>query len=357
MHCSGNVNLKYRKKVPKTAKNGRFREKVLFQNDDLYYTGTVVRKKGIVFGGRTMENQVMEETLLQSVVKNIPLGLIVSREGRQRKVYYVNQTAHEAMGYSKEEYIALVEKGWAHFMDVNMREIIRENHEKIRTGEPFEVLAKAETKNGEEKWLLHRIVVRMEEGPLCYLSYMDVTDKVEQEHLRIREQEVLREQASRDSFTKLYNRGTMEQLVGKALSTARQSQCAYIALDVDNFKCINDVYGHDMGDLLIMEVSKLLKREFKHKASVARMGGDEFAVFVRDIEKREDVYAKAERVLAELREMKGDMGLKIAPTLSIGIAFAPEAGENFSELYHRADTALYRVKNEEKNGVAVYEIS
>lgn len=242
-------------------------------------------------------------------------------------------------------------------MDVNMREIIRENHEKIRTGEPFEVLAKAETKNGEEKWLLHRIVVRMEEGPLCYLSYMDVTDKVEQEHLRIREQEVLREQASRDSFTKLYNRGTMEQLVEKALSTARQSQCAYIALDVDNFKCINDVYGHDMGDLLIMEVSKLLKREFKHKASVARMGGDEFAVLVRDIEKREDVYAKAERVLAELREMKGDMGLKIAPTLSIGIAFAPEAGENFSELYHRADTALYRVKNEEKNGVAVYEIS
>lgn len=304
-----------------------------------------------------MENQVMEETLLQSVVKNIPLGLIVSREGLQRKVHYVNQTAHEAMGYTKEEYIELVEKGWAHFMDINMRQVIRDNHEKIRKGEPFEILARAVTKNGKEKWLLHRVVVRMEEGPLCYVSYMDVTDKVEREHLRVREQEVLREQASRDSFTKLYNRGTMEQMVENALSVAAQPPCAYIALDIDNFKRINDVYGHDMGDMLIMELSKLLKRVFKHKASVARMGGDEFAVFVRDVEVREDIYVKAEQVLAELRELKDEIGLRIAPTLSIGIAFAPEAGMSFSELYHRADTALYRVKNEDKNGVAIYEFS
>lgn len=304
-----------------------------------------------------MKNQVMEETLIQSVIQNIPLGLIVSKEGRQRKVYYVNQTAHEVMGYSKEEYIELVEKGWAHFMDINLRQVIRDNHEKIRKGEPFEVLTKAVTKNGEEKWLLHRIVVRMEEGPLCYVSYMDVTDKVEREHLRVREQEVLREQATRDSFTKLYNRGTMEHLIEKALSADGQSQCAYIALDVDNFKRINDVYGHDMGDMLIMELSKLLKRVFKHKSMVARMGGDEFSVFVKEVETREDIYIKAEQVLAELRELKDEIGLRIAPTLSIGIAFTPEAGKSFSELYHRADTALYRVKNDEKNGVAIYEFS
>lgn len=304
-----------------------------------------------------MKNQETEETLLRSVVQNIPLGLIVSKEGRQRRVCYVNQTAHETMGYSKEEYIELVEKGWAHFMNANMRQVIRDNHEKIRKGEPFEVLARAATKNGEEKWLLNKIVVRMDEGPLCYVSYIDVTDQVEREHLRVREHEVLREQATRDSFTKLYNRGTMEQLVEKALSAEKQSQCAYVALDVDNFKRINDVYGHDMGDMLIMELSKLLKQVFKHKASVARMGGDEFAVFVREVVTREDIYRKAEQVLAELRELKDEIGLRIAPTLSIGIAFSPEAGMSFSELYHKADTALYRVKNEEKNGVAVYDFS
>lgn len=301
-----------------------------------------------------MENQVLEDVVLQKVMRNIPLGLVVSKEGLKRKVYYVNQTAHELMGYSKEEYIALVEKGWSHFMDVNLRQVIRDNHEKIRRGEPFEVLAKTRTKSGEERWLLHQIVVRMNEGPLCYVSYMDVTDKIERDRMREKEQEVLREQAARDSFTKLYNRGTMEQLVEQTLCNAEESQHAYIALDVDNFKQINDVYGHAMGDMLILEISKLLKKVFNQKASVARMGGDEFAVFLHDVKTREEVCDRAARVLTGLREQKDGMGLNSAPTLSIGIAFSPEAGVSFSELYHRADEALYRVKNDAKNGIAVY---
>lgn len=304
-----------------------------------------------------MENQVLEESVFQKVLKNIPLGLVVSKEGRRRRVYYVNQAAYEVMGYSKEEYIALIEKGWSKFVDVNIRQVIRDNHKQIRTGEPFEVLAKAKTKSGEEKWLLHRVVVRMNEGSSCYVSFMDVTDKIEKERLRIREEEALREQAARDSFTKLYNRGTMEQLVEKSLNSAKQSQYAYIALDVDNFKQINDIYGHAMGDMLILQLAKLLKQVFNQKASVARMGGDEFAVFLRDVEEREAVYDKAARVLAGLREQKDGMGLMTEPTLSIGIAFTPEAGMSFSELYHRADEALYHVKNEEKNGISVYHFS
>lgn len=304
-----------------------------------------------------MENQVMEENVFQKVLKNIPLGLVVSREGQQRRVYYVNQTAYEVMGYSKEEYVELVEEGWSKFMDVDLRHIIHDNSEQIRSGEPFEVLAQTETKSGEKKWFLHRIVVRMNEGPLCYVSFMDVTDKIEREQCRLREEEALREQAARDSFTKLYNRGTMEQLVEKTLSSTEQSQYAYIALDVDDFKHINDVYGHAMGDRLILQLSKLLKREFNQKASVARMGGDEFAVFLRDVEEREAVCDKAAKVLARLREQKDDMGLRTEPTLSIGIAFTPEAGTSFSELYHKADEALYHVKNEEKNGISVYQFS
>ena len=304
-----------------------------------------------------MENQVLEEKILQKVMKNIPLGLIVSKEGLQRKVYYVNQTACEVMGYSKKEYTALVEKGWAHFADVDMRDIIRQNHAQIRLGEPFEVLAKVQTKSGEEKWLLHKVVVHMDEGPICYVSFMDVTERIEQEQMRKQEEEALRDQALRDSFTKLYNRGTMEQLVEKTLNNTKQSQHAYIALDVDNFKHINDAYGHDMGDMLILQLSRLLKKKFNHKASVARMGGDEFAVFLQDVEERGAVCEKAESILEELRSQKDSFGLKSEPTLSIGIAFTPEAGTSFSELYHKADEALYRVKNKEKNGVAVYEFS
>ena len=317
----------------------RFCEKRLPKSEDLYYTESVVRKWFDDLRGEKMENQVLEGAVLQKVMKNIPLGLVVSKEGLKRKVYYVNQTAYDSMGYSKDEYVALVEKGWSYFTDVNLRKVICDNHEKIRKGEPFEVLAKTKTKSGEERWVLYQIVVRMKEGPLCYVSFMDVTEKIEIDRMHDKERKRLRELASRDSFTKLYNRGTMEQLVEDTLCGEEVSQCAYLTFDVDNFKQINDVYGHTMGDMLILEVSKQLKSVFNKKASVARMGGDEFAVFVKDVKEREEVCACAERVLAVLREQKEKLGLKSAPTLSIGIAFTPEAGMSFAELYRRADQA------------------
>lgn len=289
-------------------------------------------------------------------MKNIPLGLVVSREGLRRKVYYVNQTAHELMGYTKEEYVKLVEKGWAGFMDVDLKKVIRENHQKIRTGEPFEVLSHARTKDGGYKWVLCRIVVRMQEGPLSYVSYMDVTERIEQEQLRLKEQETLREQASKDSFTKLLNRGTMEVRVKEALEIGSgQAECAYIALDVDNFKQINDAYGHSAGDMLILALAELMTEIFGEDCQIGRMGGDEFAVFIPEVESRGAVFEKAERVCRELHREKAVMGFAEEPSVSIGIAFGPGSGRSFKELYRRADEALYQVKNEQKNGISVLE--
>lgn len=305
-----------------------------------------------------MENMSLEQNVLQKVIKNIPLGVVVSKEGMRRKVYYMNQAAHEIMGYTKDEYTELVENGWSGFMDLDLRSVIRENNEQIRTGEPFEVLSKTRTKTGEVKWLLSRIVVRMKEGPSCYVSYMDVTERINQEQLQRQEQEALREQASRDSFTKLLNRGTMEQLICEALGASEAAtEYAYITFDVDNFKRINDAYGHGMGDMLILKVAELLKEAFGKEAFIARMGGDEFAVFCQNIKEQDVVYQQAKRVLCELRKEREPLGFLEEPTVSIGIAFGPEAGTSFEELYHKADEALYRVKNEQKNGISVYTFS
>lgn len=304
-----------------------------------------------------MGNEVLEENVFQKVMKNIPFGLVVSKEGLQRKVYYVNQTACEIMGYSKDEYINAVESGWSDFMNVNLRELIRDNIEQIRAGEPFEVLSKSRTKSGAYKWLLSQVVVQLKEGGTCYVSFMDVTSRIEQEQERIREQESLKDMAMRDSFTKLWNRGTMEQRVAEALGNRKaQEEDAYIALDVDNFKQINDAYGHGMGDMLIMTLAKTLTDVFGEDSEIGRTGGDEFAVFLKNIPDRETVYEKAKCVMEELRGEMAGMNLLKEPTVSIGIAFCPEAGEDFHELYERADEALYQVKKKTKNGIAVFQI-
>mgnify|MGYP002765946708 FL=1 len=302
-----------------------------------------------------MESSVLEEKVFHKVMKNVPFGLVVSGEGRERKVYYVNQMAYHMLGYTREEYIKKVQGGWSRFLDIDLREVMRDHHEEILTGEPFELTALTETKDGNKKWLSFRVMVSMELKPVSYITITDVTEKVEKNRRYAREREYLKDCAARDSMTRLLNRGTMEERIKEELEAVEEGQnYAYIALDLDNFKQINDMYGHWAGDSIIMGISNILREVYGNNARIGRMGGDEFAVFIPDVKDRVQIQSQADEVLHRLRLQKEMIGMAEEPTASIGIAFGPEDGRSFRELYHRADEALYQVKKEEKNSIAIY---
>ena len=302
-----------------------------------------------------METSVLEEKVFHKVMKNVPFGLVVSGEGRERKVYYVNQMAYHMLGYTREEYIKKVQGGWSRFLDIDLREVMRDHHEEILTGEPFELTALTETKDGNKKWLSFRVMVSMELKPVSYITITDVTEKVEKNRRYAREREYLKDCAARDSMTRLLNRGTMEERIKEELEAVEEGQnYAYIALDLDNFKQINDMYGHWAGDSIIMGISNILREVYGNNARIGRMGGDEFAVFIPDVKDRVQIQSQADEVLHRLRLQKEMIGMAEEPTASIGIAFGPEDGRSFRELYHRADEALYQVKNEEKDSIAIY---
>lgn len=302
-----------------------------------------------------MESSVLEEKVFHKVMKNVPFGLVVSGEGRERKVYYVNQMAYHMLGYTREEYIKKVQGGWSRFLDIDLREVMRDHHEEILTGEPFELTALTETKDGNKKWLSFRVMVSMELKPVSYITITDVTEKVEKNRRYAREREYLKDCAARDSMTRLLNRGTMEERIKEELEAVEEGQnYAYIALDLDNFKQINDMYGHWAGDSIIMGISNILREVYGNNARIGRMGGDEFAVFIPDVKDRAQIQSQADEVLRRLRLQKEMIGMAEEPTASIGIAFGPKDGRSFRELYHRADEALYQVKNEEKNSIAIY---
>lgn len=302
-----------------------------------------------------MESSVLEEKVFHKVMKNVPFGLVVSGEGRERKVYYVNQMAYHMLGYTREEYIKKVQGGWSRFLDIDLREVMRDHHEEILTGEPFELTALTETKDGNKKWLSFRVMVSMELKPVSYITITDVTEKVEKNRRYAREREYLKDCAARDSMTRLLNRGTMEERIKEELEAVEEGQnYAYIALDLDNFKQINDMYGHWAGDSIIMGISNILREVYGNNARIGRMGGDEFAVFISDVKDRAQIQSQADEVLRRLRLQKEMIGMAEEPTASIGIAFGPEDGTSFRELYHRADEALYQVKKEEKNSIAIY---
>lgn len=215
-----------------------------------------------------MESSVLEEKVFHKVMKNVPFGLVVSSEGRKRKVYYVNTMAYHMLGYTREEFIEKVQDGWSRFVDIDLRTVMREHHEEILTGESFELTAQTETKDGNKKWLSFRVMVSMDVissqlKPVSYITITDVTEKVEKNRRYAREREYLRDCAARDSMTRLLNRGTMEDRIKEELESVAEGQnYAYIAIDLDNFKQVNDVYGHWVGDRVIMSVSNILREVY-----------------------------------------------------------------------------------------------
>lgn len=167
--------------------------------------------------------------------------------------------------------------------------------------------------------------------------------------------EQMQREAERDALTGVYNRAVFEKQVSEILEEKR-GRHAFFLLDIDDFKNVNDSKGHAFGDTVLCSAVSCLESSFRSTDLLGRIGGDEFAVFMRCIDSEENALEKARQICSLYDERgKGD-DLKIS--CSIGIAFCESGkGETFAELYLKADTALYKAKNEGKNKFVVFDWS
>ncbi len=161
---------------------------------------------------------------------------------------------------------------------------------------------------------------------------------------------MLREKAEKDALTGILNRGAFDQI--RAKLKASPAAVYLLLIDVDIFKKINDTYGHEMGDRALKRVAELLIKSFRATDFQARIGGDEFAVIMTEINKnsKEIIISKVEQMNEILQ--RGENGLPKF-SLSVGAAFSRQGFDD--ELYRRADQALYRVKETGRCGYAFYE--
>jgi len=170
---------------------------------------------------------------------------------------------------------------------------------------------------------------------------------------RKRESIVLRQQAEHDLLTGLFNRVTATERIGRLIAQSEKGERhAFFVIDIDNFKNINDHLGHLKGDELIVETASRIKQLFREKDIVARVGGDEFVVFLRKIVSVDLVVRKAESIGNAFRSSRasGCCGL----SGSIGISFYPYDGSSYEELFRKADAAMYAAKNSGKNSFRIY---
>ncbi len=166
----------------------------------------------------------------------------------------------------------------------------------------------------------------------------------------------LKDKAERDSLTKLLNKAAGRKKIEDYLQHYPDGvDCSMLIIDLDNFKQVNDQYGHLFGDAVLTKVSKSISRQFREQDVICRIGGDEFMVLVRGLAKKEVLEYRCRQLIDSINSDLREENSKLNMSCSVGVALAPEDGKNYYELFNHADQALYQAKARGKNGFCFYE--
>ena len=177
------------------------------------------------------------------------------------------------------------------------------------------------------------------------------------EELKIKNEE-LYILANIDALTGLPNRRNfLEYLEYKISVNQNDNLMALLFIDLDRFKSINDWYGHEIGDKLLLNVAERLKKNLPPDSFIARLGGDEFVVVINNILKSEDAKVAAMKFVEAFRKHFKIGDSKINSTVSIGISIYPSNSKDISSLLKAADIALYCAKEQGKNTALLYDSS
>lgn len=209
----------------------------------------------------------------------------------------------------------------------------------FRNGNSYEVERWVKTRKGQRLFLFRNKFVHSGSGKNEIYLICSGTDITEER----RAQERLRVLANTDTITGLPNRNAIHELINDAIEQAGDSQVGIVYLDLDNFKKVNDAYGHMFGDQLLQAVSLALLSCLEENQLLARLGGDEFIVLASQTS-QSSLEAVASRILTRLRQPFRIGLIEVYTGCSVGIAMAPQHGEDSDNLIRNADTAMYTAK-------------
>lgn len=169
-------------------------------------------------------------------------------------------------------------------------------------------------------------------------------------HSNSRENKYLIHLSEIDPLTSVFNKETTQKLIDQKLKN--HEHFCFLILDVDDFKSVNDNYGHALGDKVLKNLSDLFKNHFRQTDIVGRIGGDEFIILIEDEHIAE---SRIQSLLKKVNALKIEELQDFKLSISVGMAFAPSNGTTFMELYRHADHALYQTKRTGKNNYKIYK--
>lgn len=262
-------------------------------------------------------------------------------------LYVINDTMLRYLGYTYEELVRETNEEMVRVIAPEDRERVeREIFDSVgRTG-MYEVQYQIVRRDGTRVWMLDRgNEVVTEDGRRAIISLMiDISESMDI-------QEKLKREAQEDELTRILNRKGAIHFIEKALKS--QADGTLLLMDIDNFKRVNDNYGHMAGDRVLVELAQILQKSTRKGDVVARLGGDEFLVYINGCSILEIVSRRVETI-GKLFGQAVESYPLAEMSVSTGIA-VKEDGSTFEQLYREADAALYQVKNQKKGGYAFWK--
>jgi cyclic di-GMP phosphodiesterase Gmr len=325
--------------VPGTLERGRK------QSVDRHHKPGKPRQSPASSGDREYEQH--ELGILREIVTMLPAGVTVLDE--HGNFVLVNDAAAIQFNISAADCLATPPGAACSSKQANRRR--DDGIDLLRSGRS--VISEERVTDGEVSrvFLTSHRPVRISDRNLLLSSSVDLTD-----HKAV--EEGLFRLAYFDELTGLPSRRVIEQ---RATTLLRQQDLpcrfALAFLDIDNFKHINDYYGHPVGDALLVEVGKRIGLNLRQSDMLSRIGGDEFLLLLNPIEGEIEVAEYIQFLLQRLRAPFFVDGSEVFASASIGVSLYPDHGHTYQALRQNADIAMYRVKNATKGAAAIFDVA
>ncbi|KTD46443.1 sensor domain-containing diguanylate cyclase [Legionella quateirensis] len=304
---------------------------------------------------RTRELHLVNETLeesekrFRSAFDNAAIGMaLVSLEGHWLKV---NKSLCKIIGYTEQELLKI------NFQQITYPDDLQKDLNYVRQLldgiiSAYQMEKRYICKNGTIVWILLSVsLIKDAQGKAMYfisqIQNIDAQKKAEQELVTM---------AYHDVLTGLANRKLLEQSFKLTMAYAKRHHymIAVLFMDLDYFKQINDVFGHNVGDLLLIEIASRLKSSVRSSDIVGRQGGDEFLIILSELVNEEEVCTVISHLFKAISQPFFIKQQEISITSSIGISMYPEDASDIDTLIKQADAALYEVKSEGRNNYKFY---
>jgi diguanylate cyclase (GGDEF)-like protein/PAS domain S-box-containing protein len=312
--------------------------------------------KRVVFEKKLKETKEKSENYL-----NIAEVIIATVDIRG-EITMINQKGISELGYLEEE---LLGENWINLLVAN--------DDRYKSNEIFHTIlddslkgfeyyeAKLLTKNGKEKlFAFHNSLLFDDHGNINSIltSATDISKYREYEQQIEDHNKKLREIAYYDNLTGLLNRQPFMDILEKNILRSKRNgtKLAVLFLDLEEFKNVNDVYGHDVGDEVLKFTGKVIKKHVRKSDVIGRIGGDEFVVLLNDVASVTGVCSAAGKINTAFDSNIILNDLSLSVTASIGIALYPDDGGNADELLKNSDIAMYKAKREGRNNFQLFSI-